>query len=92
MSEILKVEVEVTKEAYELGQCLVNLVKAVKAAGADGWQVGTDVPAVVMAAMAALPAGVNGIQKLSEEAHEGAAFVAAFGLAAKDLAGVFLKK
>ena len=92
MSEKLQVQVEVSKEAYELGQALVSLVKAVKVAVADGFQVGQDVPVIVMAAMAELPKGIEGIQKLGEESKDGAAFAAAFGLAAKDLAGIFLSK
>jgi hypothetical protein len=92
MPEKMTVSVEVTKEAYELGQALVEVVKATKAALADGWQPGTDVPAVLMASIAALPKGVDGAQKLGDESKSTVEFISAFALAGKDLAALFLNK
>lgn len=90
--EKMKVEVEVSKEAFELGQSLVGIVKAAKQALADGFQPGADLPVILISAVAELPKGIEGVQKLGEESKEVDAFVAAFMVAAKDLAGVFLNK
>jgi len=52
--ELKKLEVEVSKEAHELGEAIAKLVIATKEALKDGFQVGQDVPAVVMTAFASL--------------------------------------
>lgn len=70
----MKVEIEVTKETYEFGQGIVEILKSVLVAKRDGWNVGQDLPAILMTAVSQL-AAVEGIDKISEEAkNDPAAF------------------
>lgn len=86
---LIKVEVEVSKETYELGQGLAKIVEAVMIAAKDGFQVGQDLPAVAMTAFAQMTA-INGIDKIGEEMkNDPAAFYKALGLASADIYGVF---
>jgi len=68
--EKMKLEVEVPKEMHELMVGLAKIVKASKLALKDGFQPGQDLPAVLVAAVAELPAMVGGLDKLPEEAKE----------------------
>ncbi len=87
------VQVEVSEKAYALGQALTELVKVSKQALADGFQAGQDVPVIVLAAASQVVKVVEGINAAGDELKEDqAAFIAALGLSAKDLAGVLLKK
>lgn len=87
------VQVEVSEKAHDLGQALVSIVSVSKQALADGFQPGTDLPVVVLAAASQIVKVVEGIQSAGDELKEDqAAFIAALGLSAKDLAGVLLKK
>lgn len=63
----VKKEIELPKEASELADAIAGVFKAVKAASADGWQTGTDLPAVAVAAMALLPAAIAGLDQLGAE-------------------------
>ncbi len=63
----VKKEIELPKEASELADAIAGVFKAVKAAAADGWQTGTDLPAVAVAAMALLPAAISGLDQLGAE-------------------------
>ena len=65
MSKI-KVEVEVSKETYELGQGLVKMLDAVLAANKDGWQMGQDLPEVAIVAFQQMSA-VEGVEKIGDE-------------------------
>lgn len=85
---MIKVEVEVSKESYELGQGLVALLKAVMVAKRDGWQIGVDAPAIVMAAVGQM-AAIEGVEKIQDEMKaDPAAFAKALGLALADAYGV----
>lgn len=89
----VKVEVEVSKEAHELGKAVTNVVKAVKEALKDGFDPMTDVPTIVIKSLSELKTGVEGVQHLGSEAKEDLeAFLNAWMLAGTDLAGEFLKK
>lgn len=91
--EKITVDCEVSKEAYELGKGVVDLVAAVKVALADGWDMSQDLPVILSAALSSLLPAVQGVDKLGDEFKEDpAAFSKAFALAGADLAGVFLKK
>lgn len=83
MAEVIKVEVAVAKEAYELGIALGKLAKEIKKLSADGISA-ADIPAALAALM--LPevvAGVQGLDKLELELAESkSAVVAAFIAAA----------
>jgi hypothetical protein len=65
----IKIEIEVSKETYELGQGLVAMLTAVMVAKKDGWQMGTDIPAVAMAAFGQM-AAIEGIDLIDEEIKE----------------------
>lgn len=94
MVEKLKVNVEVTKEAYELAQGINKFVGAVRASLADGWQTGQDVPAIVTAAIGSLVPSIQGIEKIKDEAKKEhlEEFVAAFAIPAKEMAFSFIDK
>lgn len=85
MEKIEKV-VSLPKEWSEVGDALVGVAQAVKAAKADGWQPGTDIPAVVMASMGLLAKALDGAQNLPAEAKESpAGAIKALALAATDV-------
>jgi hypothetical protein len=80
MSDKMKVEVEVSKETYELGKGVADFVAAVKQSQKDGWQVGSDVPALITAAMANLLPAMDGMSKVKDEMADKAAFANACAL------------
>lgn len=89
----VKKEVVVSKEASELADAVVTLVKSIKTHGKDGFQAGTDIPAVLMENLQGLSVGVAGVDLLDDEAKENlAAFINAWALAGTELAGLFLAK
>lgn len=91
MSKI-KVEVEVSKESYELGAGLVAIIKAVRLAAADGWQMGQDLPAIAMSAFGQMTA-IEGIDKIDDEIKaDPAAFGKALALTLGDAYGAFQEK
>lgn len=82
MAELIKAEVTVSKEAYELGIALGKIAVAVKKALADGIQV-SDAPSLLAVMMTPeVITGLGGLEKLGEEFKDSkAAFVAAFAVA-----------
>lgn len=89
----VEVKLQVSKEAYELGKGLKDLVLNVKKALSDGWQPGQDLPVVIQAVVMDLVPAVQGIEKLDSESKEDLeAFVMAFLVPAKELAFNLLKK
>jgi hypothetical protein len=64
----MKVEVEVSKEAYELGLGLAKFHAVVKQAMADGWQTGTDIPPIIQSAIADLVPAMQGADQAGAEA------------------------
>lgn len=92
MSKV-KIEVEVSKEAYELGKAVGNVVKAVKEALKDGFDPMSDVPTIVVKSLSELKTGIEGISELGNESKEDLeAFLNAWLLTGTDVAGEFLKK
>lgn len=83
----VKVEVVVSKEAHELGQGVASFIGKLKAAVADGWQVGQDIPAVLAAAMSDLVPAVIGAEKIPAEVKED---TVAFGMACAVTGGAIL--
>jgi hypothetical protein len=80
------VQVEVSKEMYELGMGLAGVVDAVKQATADGWQPGQDLPAIVVAAIAILPPALQGVDQIKGELSEDkGAFISAVALPIADI-------
>ena len=79
------VEVEVSKEAYELGTGAARIIKAVKEAVADGWQAGEDLPPIIASLFAEM-AAVEGIDRIDDEMKEDpAAFAKAVALSLSDV-------
>ena len=78
--------IEVSKEASELADALAGIVKAVRLAVKDGFQPGTDIPAIVVQALALLPTAIAGVDQLGPElAEDKAAFFQAWTLAGLDI-------
>ena len=87
MSKV-KVEKEVSKETYEMALALTAMVKGVKDALDDGWQLGQDLPAVVSVLVANLAQAVEGFRAAPGEWKEDPdAFVAAVSLGLAGLVG-----
>lgn len=90
-AQVLIVSREVAKEAHEAVQFPVEIVKAVKLALADGWQPGTDVPAVILAVLAKAPQAIAGLDQLEGElAEKRGAVMQAVGIAVGDLAAALV--
>lgn len=86
----LEIKVKVTKEAYELGQGVFLFIKHMKAALADGWQPGKDIPVVLQAALADLVPAMQGVDQLGAEKDANkTAFVNAFVQSAFDIMKLF---
>lgn len=66
--ETIKVEIELPKEAYELAKGLGAFGAAVKAALADGWQIGQDMPVIITAAVANVVPALEGASAVTDEA------------------------
>jgi hypothetical protein len=84
----VKKEVEVAKEVSEVGDAVLAIIKATKAALADGWQPGSDVPAILTACLSQLGAvsALSGVP--ADWAEDKSAVLKACALLASDLAGV----
>lgn len=65
---LLKVEVEVPKEIYEVGLCVSNMLQATGVALKDGWQAGQDIPVILTGALSGLMTAIEGCQKVLTEA------------------------
>lgn len=63
----LKLEVEVSKEVNEIGEAIKTIVESYKLAVADGFQAGTDIPAVLMASYQKLIAAIEGMDQADDE-------------------------
>lgn len=68
--DAIKLEIEVPKELHEVNVAVLNVLKAVKTALADGWQIGQDLPIIVTAAIANLPPAIDGFEKIADEVKE----------------------
>lgn len=66
----LDVTVKCSKETLELGLGLAAFLGHVKAAVADGWQLGSDLPAVIGAALGDLVPAIAGLEKVKDELAE----------------------
>lgn len=90
--ETIKIEIEVPKEAQELFGGLVNIVKSIKMAMADGWDVGTDLPVVITQSLVELAPMIQGVDKLPEEFKANpAAFIKSAVLAGGNIAALFVE-
>lgn len=68
--ETVKVELDVAKGALEIGQGLSALMVNIKASLKDGFQPGSDLPAIVVESLQPLIAAVQGVQVVAAEAKE----------------------
>ena len=86
----VKKEVIVSKEANELAESLVGLVKSSKEHVKDGFQAGKDIPAILLENMQSVLKGIEGVDKMGDEAKENmSAFINAWVLAGTEIAGIF---
>lgn len=63
----VNVQLQLSKEAYELSKGLADLVVAIKACVADGWQPGQDIPVIISEVIGKLVPALAGTEKLPEE-------------------------
>lgn len=77
----LSIEVEVSKETYELGMAVGSMISGIKGALEDGWDLGEDLPAIVQAVVRNLGETMEGIREAGDEWEEDPqAFIAAVSL------------
>lgn len=69
-AQIVKLDVDGVKECKDLMDALEAITVATKLALKDGFQAGQDIPPIVAAAWATLPAAIQGIDQLPTEAKE----------------------
>lgn len=87
------VEVEVSKEAYELGQGLSKFHRAVKEALANGWQSDQDMSPIIQSALADLVPAMQGAdQSLTEAQTDTQAFANSVYLGISDITFQYIKK
>lgn len=91
--EVKKIESEVPKEIYELAAGIGDMALVIKAAVADGFQVGQDVPVIIAAAIQKLIPAFDGFEKVSGEYKEASlAFAEAIALVGFKVAKEIAKK
>lgn len=89
----MTINVEVSKEAHELGEGVKGVVLAVKKALDDGWDTASDLPTIVTVSLAHLAPAVGGLDQLDDEVKEDpAAFSKALALPVADMISELLKK
>ena len=75
------------KEVNDLRLAIAKVVKTSKEVSADGFQLTTDVPQVLLASMQELIAAINGLDKVSIEVKRALPeFIACMGLLGRDIA------
>lgn len=65
--DVKKIEIEVTKETHEIGVAVKNVMSNFIEAKKDGWQPGTDIPAVLMGSYQDLLTAIDGADKVGGE-------------------------
>ena len=65
--ETVEVKFDAPKETHEMGKAINGLMKNYKQAVADGFQVGQDIPAILMGSFNDLMAAIDGIDKIDDE-------------------------
>ena len=63
----VSVSVEVSKQSHALAQSLADIVQVVRAALADGWQPGLDIPVIITQVIGKLGAGLQGLETLKDD-------------------------
>lgn len=78
----ISVTKEVSKETYELGVALGNMISEIKKALEDGWQPGKDLPVIFSAIIGNMAEMVEGVQNApAEHKADPEAFVLACSMA-----------
>ena len=86
------VQVEVASVTYNLGQALRDFLQASRRALSDGWQPGSDLPVVLMAAYADIIPHIKEFEQIPAEAKEDVGpFLKGLSLSLEDIVGDFLK-
>ena len=60
-------EMELPKEAYELGMVVRQILMEYKKAKADGWSPGTDIPQVIIGSMHHMMSALEGLSEIDDE-------------------------
>lgn len=68
--ELRKIECEVTPEINDIGLAVESIIANYKAATADGWQPGTDIPQILMVSMTSLLNAISGLDQVGAEVKE----------------------
>lgn len=85
------VEVAVAENSYDLMIKMAAFIAAVKTALADGWQMGSDLPVIVTAAIQDLVPAIQDGQKVGDEyAADKAAVIRAALLGAEEMIAIFV--
>lgn len=80
------ISVDVSDKSYDLTQHLCDYIKALKSALADGWQPGTDIPAILQATIAEGYGVIQDVPQLGNEKDEDAvAFAKALAIGGVDI-------
>ncbi len=92
--EKISVQIEVTKEVYELASGLAKFVAVVKKEVSDngGWSMGDDLPAIVQETISGLLPALQGMDKIKDEiAGDKVAFTRGLVVGLADIAEIFVK-
>ena len=88
----ISLQVEVSKETYELGKGIAEFVEAMKVALANGWQPMDDLPVALKATVTKLVPAIKGVDGIPQEiTNDKTAFVRALALSMADIAEPFVK-
>lgn len=83
--QTVQVTISASKETHELAVGLGKLIKAIKTATVDGFQVGQDLPVIISSAITDLVPALEGATLISEEAKNTPEFQNACYLAAQEI-------
>jgi hypothetical protein len=61
------ISMEVSRETFELASGLANIVRDCRTALADGWQSGSDLPAILLSAVQNLGKAMQGAEQIKSE-------------------------
>ncbi len=68
--ELVTIETQGTKETHEIGLAIKGIIQNYKLATADGWQAGTDIPAILMGSYQVLLTAIDNAAQTSVEFKE----------------------
>lgn len=91
----MKVEVEVSKESYELASGLAKFMAAVKKEIEDngGWSATDDVPGIIAASVTELLPAMDGVMSIAAEIEEDkTAFAKGVALGLSEIVEIFVSK